>query len=149
MEGYEFNIIDYLLKPITFERFNQAIQKFIERTATTAAETRSSNHLPAYTFIKHESGFIRIDYDEVNYVVAEKDYCTIFFNTGKKLLIGMHLKLLEGMLPGNVFVRVHRSYIVNLKHIKLIKGNIINIADDEIPIGANYKVALFDKLQLP
>ncbi|MDB5280216.1 MAG: DNA-binding response regulator [Ferruginibacter sp.] len=149
IEGYELNIIDYLLKPITFERFNQVVQKFMERTAKTTADTRITNELPAYTFIKHESGLIRIDYDEVNYIMADKDYCTIFFTNGKKLLIGMHLKLLEGLLPGNAFVRVHRSYIVNLKHIKLIKGNIINIADDEIPIGANYKEALFDKLRLP
>ena len=65
------------------------------------------------------------------------------------ILVGMHLKLLEGLLPGKWFIRAHRSYIVNFKKIKLIKGNLIEINGIEIPIGANYKDLLFKRLQLP
>ena len=149
LEGYELNLVDYLLKPITFERFNQAIQKFTERAERNIGSRAIQNELPNYTFIKHDAGLVRVNYEEVNYIMADKDYCTIYFTSGKKLLVSMHLKLLEGILPDNWLVRVHRSYIVNVRKIKLIKGNFMEINNTEIPIGANYKGALFEKLQLP
>ena len=149
MEGYELNLVDYLLKPITFERFYQAVQKFAERIENRKAQPADITDLPNYIFIKQDSKLIRINYDDIKYIIAEKDYCTIYFVDGKKLLVSMHLKLLQGLLSGKWFVRVHRSYIINFKKIKLIRGNIIEIDGAEIPIGANYKDELFEKLQLP
>ena len=148
MEGYELNLVDYLLKPITFERFYISIQKFLERMENRKTNIENLHELPDYTFIKQDSGLIRINYDDVNYIVADRDYSTMHFTDHKKLLVSMHLKSLEELLPEKWFIRVHRSYIVNFKKIKLIKGNFIEINGIEIPIGANYKDLLFKKLQL-
>jgi len=149
MDGYELNLVDYLLKPITFERFYLSIQKFMERIENKKSNIENLNQLPDYTFIKQDSRLIRIDYDNVNYIMADRDYCTMYFTDNKKLLVSMHLKLLEEVLSEKWFIRVHRSYIVNFKKIKLIKGNFIEINRIEIPIGANYKSVLFKRLQLP
>src|SRR5205085_12703754 len=73
IEGYELNLVDYLLKPITFERFYQSIEKFTERIESRIIHTKDLNTIPDYTFIKHESRLVRINYDEVNYIIAEKD----------------------------------------------------------------------------
>jgi len=148
MEGYELNLVDYLLKPITFERFYLSVQKFMERFENRKTNIETLNELPDYTFIKQDSRLIRINYDDVNYIIADRDYCTMHFIDNKKLLVSMHLKLMEGLLSGKWFVRVHRSYIVNFKKIKLIKGNAIELNGIEIPIGANYKELLFERLQL-
>jgi DNA-binding LytR/AlgR family response regulator len=143
VEGFELNSVDYLLKPITYERFYQAIQKVRDRLPLQPAQQAS----PAvdYIFIKQDSRLIRIHFDQIRYIEAEKDFSTVF-TTDKKLLAGMHLKMFENMLPADRFFRVHRSYIVNLAKISSINGNMAEIGQTEIPIGANYKNELMKKL---
>jgi Response regulator of the LytR/AlgR family len=140
VEAFELNSVDYLLKPITYERFLQAIQKVRER----------KNHPPAqapvdYIFIKQDSRLVRINFTEIIYIEAEKDFSMVF-TPGKKWLAGMHLKMFENMLPGHLFYRVHRSYIVQLAKITAVHGNRVELGQTQIPIGANYKTALMNKL---
>lgn len=143
VEGFELNSVDYLLKPIIYERFYQAIQKVRDRLTIQPAQQTAP---PVdYIFIKQESRLVRIHFDQIRYVEAEKDFSTIF-TTEKKLLAGMHLKMFERMLPADQFFRVHRSFIVNLSKISSINGNMLEIGKTEIPIGANYKNELMKKL---
>jgi DNA-binding LytR/AlgR family response regulator len=142
VEGFELNSVDYLLKPITYERFYQAIQKVRERMAVKPVQVQ----IPVdYIFIKQDSRLVRIHFNDIRYIEAEKDFSTVF-TTDKKWLAGMHLKMFESMLPEQQFFRVHRSYIVNLSKISSINGNMVELGQTQIPIGANYRPELMKKL---
>lgn len=143
VEGFELNSVDYLLKPITYERFYQAIQKVRDRLTIQPAQQTAP--VVDYIFIKQDSRLVRIHFDQIRYVEAEKDFSTVF-TTDKKLLAGMHLKMFESMLPPDRFFRVHRSFVVNLSKISSINGNMVEIGQTEIPIGANFKNELMKKL---
>ncbi|HWV28469.1 MAG TPA: response regulator transcription factor [Dyadobacter sp.] len=147
VEGFDLNAVDYLLKPITFERFCQAVQKVQEKMA--AHDWPPVRHLPAsYLFIRQDTRLVKVGFDDICYIQGERDYCSVYLTTGKRMLAGSHLKLLNNALPAGQFVRVHRSYIINLDKVRAINGNMIEICNAEIPIGSSYRDALFSMLKL-
>lgn len=146
LEGFELNSVDYLLKPIVFERFYQAVQKAIDRKAPHPSHL--AQEAPNHIFVRQDSKSIRIEHADIEHIKAEKDFCWIFCKGETKYFVSMHLKMLEEMLPGNKFQRVHRSYLVNLSKIKALKGNILTLASEDIPIGENYRQLLLEKLGL-
>ncbi len=146
VEGFELNSVDYLLKPITFERFYQAIQKAIDRKSPPQL-TQLNQNAPDYIFIKQDAKLVRIDHTDIEFIRAEKDFSWIFCRDNK-YFVSMHLKMLEDMLPSNKFQRVHRSFLVNLSKIKVLKGNMLELLTEEIPIGANYRSLLMEKLKI-
>ncbi|MDB5089482.1 MAG: DNA-binding response regulator [Mucilaginibacter sp.] len=147
VEGFELNSVDYLLKPVTYDRFYQAIQKANERMAYKSGQVQQPSPIPPvdYIFIKQDTKLVRVNYSQINYIQAEKDYSSVYLDD-KRLFASMHLKLFEDMLPKDKFLRVHRSYMVNLSRIKSIKGNMMELDDIELPIGANYKEELLTSL---
>jgi len=148
VEGFDLNSVDYLLKPITYGRFYQAIEKTRERLAyktSGAPGLTQSPEQPDYIFIKQDTKLVRVDHDQINYIEAERDYSSVYLDD-KRLFASMHLKLFEDMLPKGKFLRIHRSFIVNLSKIKSIKGNMVEIQAGEIPIGASYREALMTML---
>ncbi|RAJ08369.1 LytTR family two component transcriptional regulator [Chitinophaga skermanii] len=148
IEGFELNSVDYLLKPITYDRFHQAMQKINDRFAY-----KNSLVIPPtpivpqvdYIFIKMDTKLVRVNHEQINYIQAEKDYSSVYLDN-KRLFASMHLKLFEELLPKDRFLRVHRSFLVNLSKIKTIQGNMIELEGKELPIGANYKEELFRTL---
>lgn len=147
--GFELNAVDYLVKPIVFERFQQAIEKVNIRLAIpeVVKPAEQSPLAPDYFFIRQDSKLVKINYSEVLYMEAQRDYTYIYLKD-KKILASMHLKALEDILQSPLLFRVQRSFIVNLDAIKAINGNVLEIAGKEIPIGANYKEALFRLLRV-
>ncbi|MHA4842532.1 LytR/AlgR family response regulator transcription factor [Flavitalea antarctica] len=143
VEGFELNSVDYLLKPVTYDRFYQAIEKVRERMRTRTVQEPGSN--VDYIFIKKDSRLIKVPFNNILYIEAEKDFSYVHL-PDKKILAGMHLKMFESMLPGNTFVRVHRSFIINITRINALNGNMAELDKVEIPIGANYKENLLKKL---
>ena len=143
LEGFELNSVDYLLKPITYERFYQAAQKVKERMALHLV--KPSAPPPDYIFIKQDSRLVKVSHEHIHYIEAEKDFSTVYF-AERKLLAGMHLKMFEALLPKEQFVRIHRSFIINLSKITSLQGNIVELGKKELPIGANYKEELIRKL---
>jgi DNA-binding LytR/AlgR family response regulator len=143
VEGFELNSVDYLLKPITYDRFYQAIEKVRERMRSRVIQEPASN--VDYIFIKQDSRLIKVPFSNILYIEAEKDFSSVYL-PDKRILAGMHLKLFESMLPGHIFVRVHRSYIINITRINSLNGNVLELDKAEIPIGANYKENLLKKL---
>jgi DNA-binding LytR/AlgR family response regulator len=138
LESYEFNVIDYLLKPISFERFSKAVNKILDgrlySLASTPVEAKDEDHI----FIKSNSKFFRVDFAEILYVQGMKDYLKLF--TPDFTLVTHHtMNEMEKTLPSRQFLRVHRSYIVATKHIRAIYGNSIELGKVTIPIGVNYK----------
>jgi DNA-binding LytR/AlgR family response regulator len=143
LESYEFNVIDYLLKPISFERFSKAVNKILDgrlySLASTPVEAKDEDHI----FIKSNSKFFRVDFAEILYVQGMKDYLKLF--TPDFTLVTHHtMNEMEKTLPSRQFLRVHRSYIVAIKHIRAIYGNSIELGKVTIPIGVNYKDTVMD-----
>jgi DNA-binding LytR/AlgR family response regulator len=143
LESYEFNVIDYLLKPISFERFAKAVNKILDgrlySLASTPVEAKDEDHI----FIKSNSKFFRVDFSEILYVQGMKDYLKLY--TPDFTLVTHHtMNEMEKTLPSRQFLRVHRSYIVAIKHIRAIYGNSIELGKVTIPIGVNYKDTVMD-----
>jgi len=145
VEGFELNSVDYLLKPITFERFCQAIKKAEERLTYGSFV---SAELPVdYIFIKQDARLVKMNLADLFFVRAERDFCSLYLQSGKRLLISMHLKLIEDLLPAKQFMRIHRSYIINLDKIDVVKGNVIEAGEHEIPIGTSYRETFIQRIK--
>ena len=147
LDGYEHNIVDYLLKPISFERFQKAVQKLNEIGITNNdLLSNKENANLDYIFIKIEHKIIRIDLDDILYIEGLKDYISIY-TTKERHLTLMNMKKVEEMLPGNRFLRVHKSYIISLEKIRSIEKNRIYISETGIPIGDTYKDEFYIRLE--
>jgi DNA-binding LytR/AlgR family response regulator len=142
LESYEYNVIDYLLKPITFKRFLKAIEKaeafFVNEQKTSHADD-AVIETADYIFIKSSKSIIRIGFSEILYFEALKEYVNV--QTGnKKVLTYKRMKDVADKLPDN-FLRVHKSYIINCDYITKIEGNNIIIGNTNIPVGLSYRSA--------
>ncbi|MBK9733345.1 MAG: response regulator transcription factor [Chitinophagaceae bacterium] len=134
IEGFDLDVVDYLLKPISFERFLKAVNKVIEmRKAMSNPEGNTD-----YMFVKVDSKLVKINYADIIYIEGMKDYLKIFVKE-RPLVVHQTMKKIEDLLPRNKFIRVHKSYIVAISAVNSIVGNFIEINGKEIPIGANYK----------
>lgn len=148
VQGFELNAVDYLLKPIAFGRFSQAIEKATTQLTTQHEEPKTDPKEATYVFVKHDGKLVKINFADILYIKAEQEYSHIF-TQNKKLLVSMHLKLLERMLPEKTFTRIHRSYIIPQEIATSIDGNTIQIGDDiKLPIGSTYKEVLLQKLKI-
>lgn len=142
IEGYELDIIDYLLKPISFERFSMTCEKIQKRISPDVAKSKGTNPVENvdYIFVKSEYKTLKINLSDILYLEGLSDYVVIHLD-GKKHLTLNTLKSFENKLPSRSYVRVHKSYIVNLSFIDHIERNQIVIGDKRIPIGATYQKA--------
>lgn len=145
LEGFNLNAVDYLLKPISFERFLRAANKIydavIKNNSQPKKETQSesSNN---YIFIKTEYRIVKVNLDEVLYIEGLKDYIRIV--TAKEQLLTLQsMRYMEETLPFRQFIRVHKSYIVSLRYVEAIERNKIKIKDKWIPIGNTYRDSFF------
>jgi DNA-binding LytR/AlgR family response regulator len=151
LDGFEHDVIDYLLKPISFERFYKAVQKaelLFHPPAPVVNETIEMTPLPApgtdYMFIKGESKnkFIKVNYDDILYVEGLKNYISVF-TAKERIITYLTLREMELYLPKNRFLRVHKSYIVAIDKIRMIDGNSIFINEHIIPVGETYREEFF------
>ncbi|MDU1891313.1 MAG: LytTR family DNA-binding domain-containing protein [Dysgonomonas sp.] len=146
VESYELDVVDYLLKPVAFPRFLQAINKVIERRGENETNKISGNPIEVLPekieddSIVVKSGYklYKINYASLLYIEGQREYVT-FHTTKQRITILSSLKDLEDRLPSDRFIRIHKSYIVSIKHIELIDKNILHIADKKLPIGGSYK----------
>lgn len=139
IEGYELDITDYLLKPITFERFLKAVDKASQRMSTgPAIPEKAVEAVPNFIFVKDGTKLVKIRWDDILYVEGLKDYVTIHTRTQKVISL-QRLKVLEEQLPADKFIRVHNSFIVALDAIDSVHKDKIQIGQASIPIGDTYK----------
>jgi DNA-binding LytR/AlgR family response regulator len=134
IEGFDLNVADYLLKPISFERFLKAVNKVIEQHKIQGDGDTQSD----YMFMKVDSKLVRVNYADITYIEGMKDYLKIYTKE-KLLVVHQTMKKIEEILPKSRFIRVHKSYMVSLGAVSSIVGNFVEINGKEIPIGANYK----------
>ena len=138
LESYEFNVIDYLLKPISFERFTKAVSKIVDGRLYSQASKEADKSPNDHIFIKSNSKFFRVNFSEIVYIEGMRDYLKIH-TPDYSLITHQTMNDLEKTLPPRQFIRVHKSYIVAVGQIRAIYGNSIELAKTTIPIGINYK----------
>lgn len=146
VEGYELNAIDYLLKPISFERFMKAANKAIERHESgrrdESSEETSAGEGVEFFFVKADKKLVKVKYDEILYIEGLKDYVIIRLENGRVVTL-QTMKSLEDKLPLSRFKRIHRSYIVSLDKIHAIDGTSVDVYEKgvikQLPIGKNYR----------
>ena len=143
LESYELNVVDYLLKPFSFQRFVQAVAKVQQRGAgqATAEQEQEASNMDSRNevFIKTGYDYTKIVISDISYIKSDADYTEIVVG-GKKRISSEPLRHWEELLDKNSFVRIHKSYIVNTAKIIKVSGNRIILDTDEIlPIGRAYK----------
>ena len=158
LKSYELDVTDYLLKPISFNRFLQAVNKVynqLENNNKTSLDTAISNpnevinspkSKPEYIFIKTEYRMQKVAFKDILCIQGMKDYLMIKSTTGNLMTLS-NFKKIEDMLPKDEFIRTHKSYIVAINKIESIERNRIKIKDELIPISDTYKKEFYDFLK--
>jgi len=143
LEGYEHDIIDYLLKPITFERFLTAVSKAKARLQTAPSNPSVNAH--DFIFVKTEYRLQKVALADILYLEGLRDYIAFHTTTGKILSLE-RMKNMDELLPQSSFLRIHKSYLINIKNIDYIERGRIVINKEHLPIGETYKDAVRTKL---
>jgi len=140
LKGYELDVVDYLLKPVTFERFVKAVDKVYH-----LLEKESAKNTNEYLFVKSGKQLKKIFIEDILFVESMENYVTVFTTSSKEVVYST-LKLFLESLPGDHFLQVHRSYVINIKHIQSIEGNTLHIDSYEIPVARNLRNQVFDTI---
>jgi DNA-binding LytR/AlgR family response regulator len=151
IEGFELDIVDFLLKPITFERFLKSVNKYFElieeeNTPVPIINGNSPDEEP-FIYVKENKRVIKVNLDEILYIEGLSEYVQIFTDK-KKIITKTSLTNLEEKLPDNGFLRIHKSFIVSISRIDAFTPHCIEVPGKELPIGRSYKNAVLQLLQL-
>ena len=145
IEGFNLNAVDYILKPITFQRFFQAIEKFTNTNKSKVRESESSKNQNAYIFIQSKKKNIKVFFNDINYIESIKDYIRIHLQDSS-IMIKHGITSFEEKLDTR-FLRIHRSYIINSTKITAFTKQDVEIGKIEIPIGDFYKANVLQHLK--
>ena len=141
LESYEYNVIDYLLKPISFDRFLKTVNKIVDGKLLN--ESAKEKEVPGdHIFVKANSKFFKVNFATIVYIEGMKDYLKIH-TTENTLVTHQTMNDIEKILPAKQFLRIHKSYIISLSHIRAIFGNSVEMDNATIPVGVNYKEKVF------
>ncbi|MEY2904640.1 MAG: hypothetical protein RJA52_656 [Bacteroidota bacterium] len=145
LEGYELEIVDYLLKPFSFSRFVQAVEKakrwiHLKNGFKQQVQDSKENN---FLVIKSDHKLIKIFFDDILYIQGMREYAAFYLNEGRILSL-ISLKKLEEILPDNLFIRIHKSYIASIQNINFLEGNMVQVGKVKLPVGSLYK----DKVSL-
>ena len=146
LEAFRLNVVDYLLKPIGFQRFFQAVQKALEIYQTTVTGQKNEE-IPSEMYIRQGDSFIKIVWENILYVEAMQNYLKLYFQD-KSYIIHQTMSSLEELLPKDSFFRIHKSYLVNISHIDLVSGGRIFVKGNELPLSKHRKDELLNNVIL-
>lgn len=144
LKGYELEVADYLLKPYSFDRLLQAVEKIRAKISIEAPV--APQEFGEFLFVKVDSRFIKIPFGEIQYVEGMRDYLNIHCKEKQTLASLTFAQLLKN-LPPQSFLRVHKSYVVNLKHVDVVEKHEIWIGSHAIPIGQSYREEFYKRLE--
>ncbi len=158
IQGFDLNVLDYLLKPISLDRFMKAVNKALEQAEMSQRDapgvavpaTAPQNDGLDFFFVKADKKLVKVNFDDIIYIEGLKDYVIIRLTTGRVITL-QTMKSLEDRLPKGRFKRIHRSYIVAMDKIMAIEGNMIEVMEKDkpklLPIGKNYRDELLDLIE--
>ena len=158
VEGFEMQVTDYLVKPFSFERFLQAVNKAtqnLNKAKNTESNSSSTETLSdisekkqeTYFFVKTNHKMEKVPLHEILYIESMREYVSIQLSS-RRFVVHQTMNAMEEKLSLPDFMRVHRSYIIGLNHIQTIMGNVLNINGKEIPIGGSYRKSFFDQIEM-
>lgn len=140
LQGYDLNVIDYLLKPVPLDRFMQACNKALELHKLKNKEPQNHETAPDYMFLNVDYSLVKVMFKDIIWVEGLRDYVKIYLKSpAKPLVVRMSMKAMEDELPSSMAVRIHKSYIVSLDSITAIRKNSVFINDLELPVGETYR----------
>ncbi|MGO4772135.1 LytR/AlgR family response regulator transcription factor [Flavobacterium sp. W22_SRS_FK3] len=153
VEGFNLGAVDYLVKPIPFHRFLKSVvraQQILNPTAVQAISeiTTVPDTEQDFMFVRAEYENVKMNFSDILFIEGLKDYVKIYTTDNKFTLTLISLIKLENLLSSKGFSRIHRSYIINIKHVKSIQKNKVLISDKRIPISESYKNAFFERINL-
>lgn len=158
VDGFELDAVDYLLKPISFQRFSKAIDKVFARLkqpqgaapepkVSTVTEVAADNLKIAqpekdYFFVKADNKLVKVSFSDILFIEGMKDYLKMQLKSGSPIVVHQTMKGMEDQLPSNRFMRIHKSYIVSLEAIQAIEGTTVHIGKHQIPVSNTYREML-------
>ena len=149
VDAFSLDALDYLLKPISLDRFKKSIERAEEYfTFKNQQEQPQAEMSVAHMFVKADGKMIKINYDDIWYVEAFADYVKIFTAEDRRIVTLQTMKNMEISLPTDKFARVHRSYIVAINKVKSIGAHEVQIGNKNIPLGKNYKDAFAQRMNI-
>ena len=142
VEAFELDAVDYLLKPFSFERFLKAVNKVLHlnQTETTTEDDTTTSSTAGFLYFRADRKMIKVFLDEILYIESLKDYVKIHRINDKPLVVKQSIGTLEAMLPQNIFVRIHRSFIVSVNKITAFTNHDVEVGNVELPIGRLYSM---------
>ena len=147
LEGYDLDIVDYLLKPVQFERFLKAVQKVTQpQLPLVENATRNLNaKQEAFVYFRAERKMVKVMLNDILYIESMKDYIKVF-TTSQVIITKQSIRSVEAMLPGNLFIRTHRSFIVSLSKVNSYTSELIEIGNTEVPVGKLFRNEVLKQL---
>jgi DNA-binding LytR/AlgR family response regulator len=135
-EAFELDAVDYLMKPVSFERFLKAVNKFRQ---VSTPETEVNGNTPGFLYFRTERKMVKVLLEDITYIESYRDYIIIHRLTGADLKVKCGISSVESMLPHNRFLRIHRSYIVSVARVTAFTTNDVEIGTRELPVGRSYQ----------
>lgn len=148
LEGFELDVVDYLLKPVSFSRLLKAVDKyFILSTKNIQMHGNENQHEDEFIYLKENKKVIKVVLSEIDYIEAMGEYCQVFIE-GRRIIPKMSIKAFEELLAEKQFIRIHKSIIVPLKRVTAFSASTIEInKKKELPIGRSYKKSVLHALE--
>ncbi|MFQ5445295.1 MAG: LytR/AlgR family response regulator transcription factor [Saprospiraceae bacterium] len=134
LEGYELDVTDYLLKPIEFERFYRAVSKVLAKRTVPSAPSPTPAPAEDYFFVKTDHQIVKVGFQEILFIESLREYVRIH-TSSQRVVARLSLQKLEELLPRRFFFRIHRTYIVNIDHLRKIEGNLVFIGTGRLPVS--------------
>lgn len=151
LDGFELDVVDYLLKPITFERFLKSVNKYYEITQedvqNSAPVIEVSSNEDSFIYVKENKRVIKVYLHEILYIEGLSEYVQIYTDK-KKIITKISMSSLEDKLPNDGFLRIHKSFIVSTSRIEAFTAHTIEVPGKELPIGRSYKSTVLNALQV-
>lgn len=141
LDGYDLNVLDYLLKPIPLDRFMVAVNKALDQLEPTEQHAGIADESADFIFVKSDKKLVKVRYADILYIEGLKDYVIIRMKDSRVITL-QTMKSLESKMPSDKFRRIHRSYIVAIDKIEAVIGNMVEINKKHLPIGKNYREEL-------
>ena len=145
VEAYGLDVLDYLVKPISFDRFLKACNKAKDVVELKRSPLNQSQKASDHFFIKCDNQLEKVLYNDLIYAEAMLNYVMLYTNS-RKMMVYLTIKSLEEQLPPDIFLKVHKSFIVNMNKIKSIEGNILDVGSQKIPISQNLKEKVISEI---
>lgn len=145
LEGFNLDVTDYLVKPVSLDRFVKACNKAKELHELKNRTNKEAVSNPDYFFVNVDYSLLKVNFNDIKYIEGLKDYIKIHLkSTPRAIITRMAMKAIEEELPASKFLRIHKSYIVSLEHITAIRKNSVFIDEMELPVGENFREAVLN-----